>query len=135
MIYIDKILSEKIYILKAALDKTEALIIGAGAGLSATASTPSTKPIFTSSPLRKSNMPIGSGLSPPYAITSLPENPTLIYTASSRTKTMSSLPPIQMGSFLNQVLIPVKSASPRGIYPTSNAQNPVPMNYTRMNRQ
>jgi NAD-dependent SIR2 family protein deacetylase len=37
MIYIDKILSEKIYIIKAALDKTEALIIGVGAGLSSAA--------------------------------------------------------------------------------------------------
>jgi NAD-dependent SIR2 family protein deacetylase len=72
MVYSDTTLTEKTAVLKAALDKTEALIIGAGAGLStaaglaydntdtfnalfpgyltATACNLSVRPIFTSSP-------------------------------------------------------------------------------------
>jgi hypothetical protein len=67
----------------------------------------------TASPHRKNNTPIGSGIFPPYAMTTRPENPTSIYTASSKTKTTSSLPPIRTGSFSNQASTPKKSVFPR----------------------
>ena len=103
MVYSDTDLTKKVDILKTALDKTEALIIGAGAGLSSAAgldydNTDTFNALFPGYhdrygmksineadfyqfPTPRNNTPIGLGISPSYATTTRPVNPTLTYTA------------------------------------------------------
>jgi hypothetical protein len=121
MIHRDGNVTEKIVILKTALDKADAIIIGAGAGLSAAAGlaydnadTFNTlfpgyhdrydlqtinEADFYRFPHQRNNTPTGSGILPPYVMTTHQGNPTSIYTVSFKTKIMPSLPPISMVSF------------------------------------